>query len=485
MGDVYQFINSIGAGTGASSSGGGSCPCSVPPGFLDSVMPGGTPAKPPAEPKPPTGGGQTWTGGAQIPEGTKPPGSKPPEDVWVNPNPNPWAPDGGTELGGLPEPKPDDLSAPVGTALAEMCTKFNENGVCAAGKGLGQDFWNPAGGRPVCGGVVKLPPEAVISIDGSRVKDYMNSNNEMDMETFCRSQNLTAEGLPIPVYDLTDIQEANRWYTPDNNRKVCDDARPLPIGYQLIKVPLDEWVKAPDGKVTEITEYCKPACALYSNTEDKPLLDALGFPSLDAVVCDTDKEAIIERMLEVLDELRAFPNPFDGVGVMDAIQAVNAVSGTANLYDVLVASTRFGRGDFSEATFALMDMIPGFGNVLSKAFEAVGGGLLLGQLDNLPDGTKVKIIGWFYVALDLAGSVPHPAAPIATMITIFIDIGRKKWDQALATLLTLGIGMSGAGSKITDPLAKAVVNSKWVKDLAAKFPTISLVVELLKAKLPP
>lgn len=180
-------------------------------------------------------------------------------------------------------------------------------------------------------------------------------------------------------------------------------------------------------------------------------------PSLDRSICNKDKLTVIDGVIRFLDSYSGTSS--DDISVLNdgfQIGDVPPEMPGGNFADYATAAVQFGAGNFGESVINLLEAIPGFGNYLGDGVEMLGLGNLLRRVlnDKLSPEQKDNVIDFVLEGLATASSVPNPASPIMipllALIQAFIKFGHRDWDEALMTMVTLGMNkvvekLGGAG----------------------------------------
>lgn len=202
-----------------------------------------------------------------------------------------------------------------------------------------------------------------------------------------------------------------------------------------------------------------PVC-IYTNTEYdgtlgmfseeiQSLLDAAGvtWPSIDANVCDYQKEEILNGITFVLQKLASpkatlneyLPEfvPDFVITLLTEIPGVDKVDGIAT---ACLAALQIGRGNFDEVLFLAIQALPGAGSFLDDVMENSG---LKGDIQKLDNSltieqkeTVIEAVG--YTLTILSATVPV-TAPFTTVLQGIIALGQKRWDEALEVFGTMGL----------------------------------------------
>jgi hypothetical protein len=222
-----------------------------------------------------------------------------------------------------------------------------------------------------------------------------------------------------------------------------------------------------------------PECTdcFFSNTGsfiDQSYLDVFGipwFPSVDAIVCDKDKERILDRFEDFFALAATDPfygTPFSQIGGSLMTPLLPGIPGFGFDVDLdpsggsTAASTpyagaaeaflnyiRFGRKKWSLDVILYMDQQPQLKDFLTKA------GYPVSDPSSLECQAKEGILDFAQDALAIVGYHPLFAVPMG-FLSALLNFSRKKWDKALLDFFLLGLAGKGAlafeGGKITAPV---------------------------------
>lgn len=248
-------------------------------------------------------------------------------------------------------------------------------------------------------------------------------------------------------------------------QQICGGGYSLPDGFcsaSSSEAKSGMLIKNPGGQVVDMWQYCDsldPATYVCEKSfvDDYPLTDLLsellgdlGFsiPSIDATICNNTKEKVLREMVAVLAAVGDVGGIIASV-LPTAIQPFTAVvidtfNPLDDIADIVRATIELGRGNFDEAVLAYIDALPGLGGILSVAIEQAGfkgaleGGL--GKLDkSISPADKVRILDFIDDSLGLGKMAAGPLAPIVVLVQVAIMFGRRKWDRAVATFLSMGM----------------------------------------------
>jgi hypothetical protein len=195
------------------------------------------------------------------------------------------------------------------------------------------------------------------------------------------------------------------------------------------------------------------------------------FPSVDAVICDSTKEEILDDIdiaLRLIDKFVG--NPF-----IDPWTSVDEFA------SMVRGAVLMGRGRFKDAFKVLYseDIMRVFLKVLNKPPDFIIDDTFLNDLDAKdPEWKKDNVLDPLLDALDLLGAaslaMPPQAGLIITLTQICIKVGMKYWDQALFSLVTLGLFDK---LKSIKPLNKVMDKiGDRLKALDAQYPDVKKAV---------
>jgi hypothetical protein len=207
----------------------------------------------------------------------------------------------------------------------------------------------------------------------------------------------------------------------------------------------------------------------YNNVTKK--LDWPAFPSVDAVICDSTKEEILDDIDVALRIIDTFVgNPF-----------IDAYTSLDEFASLVRSAILMGRGRFKDSLKALYseDVLKVFLKVLKKQPDFVVDQAFLDDLDSRdPQWKKDNVLDPLLDALDLLSAasmaMPPQAGLILTLTVVCIKFGMKYWDQALFTLVTLGLFDK---LKAIKPVGKVLDKiGDRLKALDAQYPDIKKAV---------
>ena len=197
-------------------------------------------------------------------------------------------------------------------------------------------------------------------------------------------------------------------------------------------------------------------------------LAIIGFPevSIDDAVCDYDKFVIIRDTLATLERMTDFS--LDDPDVMDALALLQEAS-PIQLLDWAKAYISLGSGQYDLFVLNMIDSIPVFGKVLRKL---VHGRPLFKKLADtvIPGDFEESFLNWIDDALSVASGGTAAVPPIAILFSlarVCLFFGRRKWDRAAETLLTLGVSglitSSDKYKKLNDKIKQWITNNPQIR----------------------
>jgi hypothetical protein len=247
----------------------------------------------------------------------------------------------------------------------------------------------------------------------------------------------------------------------DTNKpiRVCDSRFLIPKEYSVRDDPVKGVViRDGVGRVQTMGEYCNnPVCvyvnadytgtfAILGETGLKEVLNEAGItlPSIDGNVCEHDKVRIIEFILGVLDKMGDVNDVLDDVmpaWLAKLIGDFPLVDKFENIANITAAAIEFGRGNFDKAVINVIEAIPGAGSFQQLIFKEAGLGSKFEKLDDsIPLDVKQLIIETSATVTGIVTAAFPPSTPAMAILDAFIMFGNMRWDEALESILTMGLG---------------------------------------------
>jgi hypothetical protein len=112
-----------------------------------------------------------------------------------------------------------------------------------------------------------------------------------------------------------------------------------------------------------------------------------------------------------------------------------------NIANITAAAIEFGRGNFDKAVINVIEAIPGAGSFQQLIFKEAGLGSKFEKLDDsIPLDVKQLIIETSATVTGIVTAAFPPSTPAMAILDAFIMFGNMRWDEALESILTMGLG---------------------------------------------
>ena len=253
-------------------------------------------------------------------------------------------------------------------------------------------------------------------------------------------------------------EEMTRVLPPPEKILVCDGRIEIPSGHSVRWDP-KQGTMIRDNQGIEVSHqyYCDNPVCVYSNTEytgDLSILgdgsnlkrvleeEGIGVVTLDSSVCDHDKVRIL---LDIIKKLDGFTDMIDVVD--DYIPAWLAnlnpvpIDKLDGILGLSKASIQFGMGDMGDSVISVLESFPGSGKFIEILLEKAGlTEVMIEKLNDIPLEWKERLKNAQPLATSAITIAFPAAAPFVAVIDALVLFGRKMWDEALETLLSLGMG---------------------------------------------
>ncbi|MGL5934610.1 MAG: hypothetical protein ACRCZI_03190, partial [Cetobacterium sp.] len=241
--------------------------------------------------------------------------------------------------------------------------------------------------------------------------------------------------------------------------KVCGGSVSLPEGYSISGVGLNQVVLYPDGSAKNTEDFCadlpsEARICTYTGLNLvavglSDILEEFGFPplpSVDANVCDWQKQVAIEEVLRflevysegsvlgVIQEYVDLPSELKKSVVMGI--DVNIPDPSRDIAQAAMAAIKFGQKDLSASVMSAVKAVPLIGDIAVDVLGAVGLSWVPDLLNAIDPDRRDRIVGGTIKAIKSIPLTPHPATWLTNLVAIGMLFGHKEWDEAIGQLFS-------------------------------------------------